>query len=164
MLNTLKFLLALAVAILLMLCFRALAFTVYVVEGTGLQPVYNPGDHVLVNRWSYGLRVGGDGGLFSYGRLGRQPVRRGDLVAFENPENTSEVLICRCRALPGDTVEHEGLTLTVPSLSNCDDGDYYWLEAIGPDNVIDSRCLGFIPEELIIGKATDIVYRIPLWD
>ena len=158
-----KFLLALVVALVLMLCFRALAFTIYVVEGTGLQPEYQPGDRVLVNRWSYGLRVGGDGGLFGYGRLGRRSVKRGDLVAFENPRNTGEVLICRCKALPGDTVQHESLTLTVPSLKNCDDGDYYWLEAIGADNATDSRSLGFIPEKLIIGRATTVIYSLPLW-
>ena len=158
-----KYLLALIVALVLMLCFRALAFTIYVVEGTGLQPAFQPGDRVLVNRWSYGLRVGGDGGLFGYGRLGRRPVRRGDLVAFENPKNTGEVLICRCKALPGDTVLHESLTLTVPSLKNCDDGDYYWLEAIGPDNATDSRSLGFIPEKRIIGRATTVIYSLSAW-
>ena len=159
MLKTFRFLLALAVALLLMLVFRALAFTICTVEGNGLEPVLQQGDRVLVNRWSYGLRVGSDGGLFGYGRLGRRPVSRGDLVAFENPHNTDEILICRCKALPGDTISTaDGQTMVVPSLKTCDSADHYWMEALGTEDVTDSRTLGFIPEQFIIGRATMVVF------
>lgn len=47
----LKFVIALAAALVLMLAFRALAFTVYTVDGKGLQPLYIDGDRLLVNRW-----------------------------------------------------------------------------------------------------------------
>ena len=90
--NTLKFLLVLAVSLLLMMAFRALAFTVYKVEGSGLEPEFSAGDRVLVNRWSYGLRTGG-GGPFSYGRLCRQPVERGDLVAYEDPRDSTHTSV-----------------------------------------------------------------------
>jgi len=156
--KTVRFLLVLAVALLLMLCFRALAFTICTVGGNGLSPVLMAGDRVLVNRWSYGLRVGGDGGLFGYGRIGRRAVERGDLVAFENPKNTDEVLVCRCSALPGDTVYHEGQALVVPSLKDCADADHYWLESVGRENQLDSRSLGFISEKHIIGRVTMVVY------
>ena len=153
MLKTFRFLLALAVALMLMLVFRALAFTICTVEGNGLEPVLQQGDRVLVNRWSYGLRVGSEGGLFGYGRLGRRPVSRGDLVAFENPHNTDEVLICRCKALPGDTISTaDGQTMVVPSLKTCNDADHYWMEALGTEDVTDSRYWGFVPEDHIVGK------------
>ena len=159
MLKTFRFLLALAVALLLMLVFRVLAFTICTIEGNGLSPVLLQGDRVLVNRWSYGLRVGGNGGLFGYGRLWRRPVSRGDVVAFENPQNPSEVLICRCKALPGDTVSTaDGQMMVVPSTKACDSADHYWMEALGTENATDSRTLGFIPEQFIIGRATMVVF------
>lgn len=156
--KTAKFFLVLTVALLLMLCFRALAFTVCTIEGQGLEPLLQQGDRVLVNRWSYGLRVGSSGGLFSYGRLGRRPVKRGDLVAFENPHDKEQILICRCSGIPGDSVNHDGLTLKLPSLADCADADYYWMEALSPKNPLDSRQLGIISEELIIGRVVMVVY------
>lgn len=165
--RTIRFLLPLAVALVLMLCFRALAFTICTVEGEGLSPLLMPGDRVLVNRWSYGLRFGGDGGLFSYGRIGRQAIERGDIVAFENPKNTDEVLICRCKAVPGDTIAHEGQTLVVPGLVNCSAANHYWMEAISTENTLDSHVLGFIAEQLIIGRVIMVVYShrpdAPFW-
>ena len=157
--KTARFLLTLAVALVLMLCFRALAFTVCTVEGQGFAPQLHRGDRVLVNRWSYGLRVGGDGGLFSYGRIGRQTPEKGDIVAFENPKNTDEVLLCRCKGLPGDTIVHDGQLMMVPGLKTCADADHYWLEAIGTAPTLDSRTLGFIAEEFIIGRATMVLYN-----
>ena len=66
--NWLKFVIVFAAAFVLMLAFRALAFSVYTVEGKGLQPVYIQGDRLLVNKWSYGLRIDG-GGMLPYSRL-----------------------------------------------------------------------------------------------
>ena len=163
-----RFLLALVVALLLMLCFRTLAFTICTVEGDGLSPALHRGDRVLVNRWSYGLRVGGGEGLFSYGRIGRRPLNRGDLVAFENPQDISQVLICRCKGVPGDTIRQaDGTTTVVPGLVNCAAADHYWLEALSPGNPTDSRLLGFIAEQFIIGRVTTVVFSHdttePLW-
>ena len=136
--RTARFLLALAVALVLMLCFRALAFTIYVVDGQAFSPLFHAGDRVMVNRWSYGLRVGGQDGPFRYARIGRQPMERGDIVAFENPQNTDEVLICRCKAVPGDTIMHQGQPLVVPGTLTCASSDHYWMEAIGSGNTLDS--------------------------
>ena len=146
--------------VVLVFAFRMLAFTVYTVDGYGLSPQFKAGDRVLVNRWSYGLRVGGDKSVFDYGRLCRRQIKKGDIVAFEDPrqKNGSKVLLCRCKAVPGDTVNMNGKTMVVPGLKDCADADYYWLEALGEGNPTDSRQLGFIPEKQIIGRACLIVY------
>lgn len=159
--NTLKFLLALAVALLCMTVFRALVFTVYTVEGEGLAPTFVAGDHVMVNRWSYGLRTGSNGGLFGYGRLCKQPVALGDIIAYEDPRDSTyrTVLLGWCRALPGDTVEFGGNTLVAPGVQDCADGNYYWVSALGGGNPVDSRFLGFIKEERIIGRAFLVVFN-----
>ena len=156
----LKFIAACAVALVLTMGFRAVALTVYTVEGQALLPVLEQGDRVLVNRWSYGLRIGGEGALFSYSRLLRRPVSRGDLVVFDDPRDGADgVLICRCTALPGDTVSHGGKRLVAPSRAQCADADYYWLEALSTDNPLDSRTLGFVSEQAIIGRAVLVLYN-----
>lgn len=159
--KTLRFLLAFLIAFALMMVVRLIGVTIYTISSTGLEPVFQAGDRVMVNRWSYGLRVGGKDGFFGYGRIARQSVEKGDLVAFENPQNNDQILICRCKGLPGDTVVHEGNMIVVPSLKECADADYYWLETL------DSHQLGFIAEEYLIGRAFMIVYSRdplePLW-
>lgn len=117
--SALKFVMALIVTILLMLAFRALVFTVYTVNGSGLEPCFVSGDRVLVNRWSYGLRTGG-GPYFRYTRWMPSPVERGDLVAFNCPADSSlpftslPVSACYCTGVPGDTVMADGVRLMVP--------------------------------------------------
>ena len=155
-----KFVLTLLTAFVLMLVFRALAFTLYTVDGQGLTPLFVSGDRVLVNRWSYGLRIGGNNSLFGYSRICRQQVKKGDIVAFEDPRDKdhSQILICRCKGVPGDTVNHNGKTILIPGVKDCADTDYNWMEAIGPSNAVDSRQLGLVSEKLIIGRVCRIVY------
>ncbi len=156
--NTLKFLLALGVAFVVMLAFRGLVMTICTIDGDGLAPHFIAGDRVVVNRWSYGLRTGKNGGLFDYGRICRQDVSKGDCIAFE--DSLGRVLICRCSALPGDTIKvKRGQTpIVVPGLVTCADQDYYWVEPIGNNNRLSSHQLGFIPEERIIGRACLVLY------
>ena len=159
--KTLRFLLAFLIAFAIMMVVRMIGVTLYTISDTGLEPVFQAGDRVMVNRWSYGLRVGGKDCFFGYGRIARQSVEKGDLVAFENPQNNDQILIYRCKGLPGDTIVHEGNTFVVPSLKDCADADYYWLETL------DSHQLGFIAEEYLIGRAFMVVYSRdplePLW-
>lgn len=159
--KTLRFLLAFLIAFAIMMVVRVIGVTLYAISGTGSEPVFQAGDRVMVNRWSYGLRVGGKDCFFGYGRIARQSVEKGDLVAFENPQNNDQILIYRCKGLPGDTIVHEGNTFVVPSLRDCADADYYWLETL------DSHQLGFIAEEYLIGRAFMVVYSRdplePLW-
>ncbi|MBR0048759.1 MAG: signal peptidase I [Prevotella sp.] len=145
-----KFLLALLVAFVMMLVFRALVFTIYYVEDSSLKPAFIGGDHVMVNRWSYGLRTG-DNKLFPYGRICRQQPKRGDYIAFD--DSLGHVFISKCTALPGDTVG----TFIVPSTKGCYDADYYLTERYG-----------FVSESRIIGRACIILYShdpaYPFWD
>jgi hypothetical protein len=57
--------------------------------------------------------------------------------------------------------------IEVPGVANCANADYYWMEAIGNSNATDSRQLGFIAEELIIGRVIMILYshntQEPFW-
>ena len=148
--GTLKFLLALAVAFIAMLAFRALAFTIYNVGTADLEPLFLSGDRVVVNRWSYGLRTGGEG-LFAYGRIAKRRVGLGDIVAVD--DSVGQVLLCQCLGGPGDTVRDSGRTLIVPGIQACARQDYYYVKPLGHATVP-----AFVPERSIIGRACLVVY------
>lgn len=156
--NWLKFAIVFASAFVLMLAFRALAFSVYTVEGKGLQPVYIHGDRLLVNRWSYGLRIDGSG-MLPYSRMLRKPVNKGDIVVFDLPDDTIQgEFVARCKAIPGDSIRIQNKIVVIPGIKDCADADYYWLESLHPKNPADSRHLGLISERNIIGRVVTILY------
>lgn len=159
MVKWLKNVIVLASAFALMLGFRALAFSIHSVNGNGLAPLFHHGDCLLLNRCSYGLRIEGHG-LLPYSRLLRQPVKRGDIVAFTMPsDSVAGICIARCKAVPGDTINTLKGKLVVPGLNTCAKADYYWLEALNQQNPADSRHLGFISESNIIGEVVTVIYN-----
>ena len=178
----LKTLITLAVAIVAVLLFRAAVVTVCCIEGDALQPVFLAGDRVMVNRWSYGLRTGGNS-MLSYNRLWRSPVERGDIVAVNDPTDTLQsdisdrrVLFLRCKAVPGDKVPSPSTlhlspsTKIIPGRYSCADQDYYLMEPPVGKPPFSGRFGGasLIPEDHIIGRAFLILYSIDpsqsLWD
>ena len=155
----LKYVIAFASAFALMLIVRALVVSVHSVNGNGLAPLFQNGDQLLINRCSYGMRIAGNG-LVPYSRLMRQPVKKGDIIAFKVPADSVDgIFIARCTAIPGDTIHTINGPLLVPGLKTCAKTDYYWLEAVNQENPIDSRHLGFIPERDIIGRVVTVLYN-----
>lgn len=160
----------------MMLMVRTLVFSIHGVTGDGLSPLYQNGDRLLINRCSYGLRIEGNR-LLPYSRLLRQPIERGDIVAFTVPSDSiAGVMIARCAAVPGDTIPYSvggfynvdgdyvggdsQSPTTVPGLITCAKADYYWLESINKQNPADSRSFGFIPESHIIGRVVTVLYNV----
>ncbi len=159
MISWLKYVIALVSAFALMLVIRTLALSIHGVIGDGLTPVYQNGDRLLINRCSYGLRIEGNH-LLPYSRLMRQPVERGDIVAFTAPDSLADgLMIARCKAIPGDTILTNKGTIMVPGLINCAKTDYYWLESLNHENPADSRHLGLIPESHIVGRVITVLYN-----
>ena len=155
----LKYVIAFASAFALMLAFRTLAFSIHGVIGDGLTPLYQNGDRLLINRCSYGLRIEGNR-LLPYSRLLRQPVLRGDVVAFVMPGDSIDgLMIARCTAVPGDTVLTATGLQTIPGLKSCAKTDYYWLESVNKQNPADSRYFGFVPERCIVGRVVTVLYN-----
>lgn len=75
------------------------------------------GERILVNKWSYGLRVPFMS-IFSYHRWRERPVREQDIVVFNNPAgirqpviDRREIYIGRCIGVPGDTLFIDSLFL-----------------------------------------------------
>ena len=105
-----KWILVFAGAIVIVLLLRGFAFTSCLIPSTGMENSIFQGERILVNKWSYGLRVPFMS-LFSYHRWRERPVREQDIVVFNNPAgirqpviDRREIYIGRCIGVPGDTL------------------------------------------------------------
>lgn len=93
--------------VFLVLLVRIFAFTSCSIPFTGMENTLYQGERVLVNKWSYGLRL-----PFSTLRIGTADVEKGDVVLFNNPLSRKgetplyarELFISRCIGIPGDTL------------------------------------------------------------
>lgn len=123
------------------------------VDGVSMEPTFQLGDYVVVNRLAY---RGGE-------------IERGDIVVFPAPTDPELDYIKRVIALPGDTIAVyngavvvNGVTLQEPYLREPQNGNF--AERIVPEGSVfvmgdnrnnsdDSRSWGFLQMESIIGKA-----------
>ena len=105
-----KWIFAFAGAIAVVLLLRGFAFTSCLIPSSGMENSLFQGERILVNKWSYGLRVPLMS-LFSYHRWCERSVRQQDVVVFNNPAaigqptiDRREIYISRCIGTPGDTL------------------------------------------------------------
>ena len=105
-----KWILVFAGAIVIVLLLRGFAFTSCFIPSTGMENSLFQGERILVNKWSYGLRLPLMS-AFSYHRWRERPVQKRDIVVFNNPAGIQqptidrrEIYISRCIGTPGDTL------------------------------------------------------------
>lgn len=159
--NAIRFLISLGVAWIVLLLVRTLAFTSYTIADRSLEPSLLQGDRVIVNRWSYGLRTGGDS-LFRYARIMPSPAKKGDFIAFYIPVGmqkngrSGKILIGRVAAVPGDTIAVYGKNFRIPKDCKTCSRSYQALYAIGPAN---DSCLFLVSEKDVVGRVCWIVYN-----
>lgn len=108
--RNLKWIIALTGAIIIVLLLRGFAFTSCLIPSAGMENSLFRGERILVNKWSYGLRLPVMS-LLSYHRWGERKIRKEDIVVFNNPAAVTEpvidkreVFISRCIGVPGDTL------------------------------------------------------------
>lgn len=90
---------------------RTFLVTSCFIPSSGMENTLYQGEGVLVNKWSYGLRMPFPSFL-GYHRIGNCDVGKGDIVIFNDPGATQRnkrlewrsVFISRCIATPGDTL------------------------------------------------------------
>src|SRR5262245_58405184 len=160
----------------------------YYVPSGSMEYSLMPGDRVVVNKMSYGLRIP----LTKIDIFGSSTPTRGEIAVFDSPEDGTTRLIKRIVAIGGDrvsvvdgqlsingeplgdrTVEHFGerdalLNLTSQPSYNHGGGPNF--EAVVPEGMVlamgdhrgnsnDGRKFGFIDERELFGRAVAIYYR-----
>jgi signal peptidase I len=131
------------------------------------------GDHLLVNKFVYGLHGGFFGRILPYKEL-----QRGDVIVFKYPKNPDVDYVKRLIGMPGDKVEMNGRTVLIngkpleekytqyidPESVYGHYGPYevppgeYFAMGDNRDNSLDSRWWGFVPRDYIVGKALVIYW------
>lgn len=107
--------------ILVVVLLRGCVMTSYLIPSSGMENSLFQGERILVNKWSYGLRLPLMA-LWNYHRWADSPVQKEDIIVFNNPANLSEpvisrreTFISRCIGVPGDTLLIDSLFSVIPS-------------------------------------------------
>ena len=91
------------------LILRGFVVEPYKIPSSSMMPNLLIGDFILVNKFSYGLRLPiTNQKIFSIGE-----PKRGDVVVFKPPQRPDENWIKRIIGLPGDHIRFSGDTLTI---------------------------------------------------
>lgn len=127
--------------------------------GVSMSPTIKDGDMIRVARFDRGAK---------------SELKRGDLILFLYPSDTSMSFVKRLLGMPGDSVEIRAGKVFVngeelaepyvdPSLNEVDDsrppvrvGEHsYYVLGDNRDNSADSRAWGPVPEKYVLGKVLD---------
>ena len=135
---------AIAGVILVVVLLRGCVATSYLIPSSGMENSLYRGERILVNKWSYGLRVPFMA-LWGYHRWADSPVQKEDILVFNNPANLSEptidrreVFISRCIGTPGDTLLIDSLFSVVPSEKNAPDQKFLYSYPKEKEHQLDS--------------------------
>ena len=121
------------------------------IKGDSMSPTYIQGDYILVNRRKYDFNK----------------PKRGDIVLFQHPGLGNKYVIKRIVGGPGELIrlkkpESYVLANSLSNLTNSDptlyseqilDEDEYFLLGDNPSNSLDSRRIGPVKLNLILGKV-----------
>lgn len=128
--------------IFLIFAFRWFAFEPFVIPSESMVPNLLIHDHILVKKFSYGLKWPiGDGWIVQW----KQP-ERGDVIVFRYPENRDVFYIKRLIGLPGDKIVVQngqisvngrpwGLQPTEPRILDDESTFNYFTEQVQPERL-----------------------------
>lgn len=174
---------AIIIAILLALFIRTFIVQAFKIPSGSMLPTLKIGDHLLVSKFTYGLRVPFSGALL----LPWKEPQRGDVIVFRFPKDRSVDYIKRVIGVPGDTVTIKdkrvfinGEVIADPhahfTSTDIIDGKASPRDNFGPvtvpegavfvmgdnrDNSYDGRFWGFVDQRDILGKAFILYWS---WD
>ena len=92
---------SIGLAVLIALLLRAFVIEAFKIPSGSMIPTLRVGDHIFVNKFSYGLRLP----FTKWWFWERAAPLRGEVVVFMFPEDESKDFIKRIVAIPGDTLE-----------------------------------------------------------
>ena len=100
---------AIGMALLLALFIRTFIVQAFKIPSGSMIPTLQIGDHILVNKLSYGVRMP----FLERYLLDFQKPQRGDVVVFIFPEDRSKDFIKRVIGVAGDSVEIRGKKISI---------------------------------------------------
>ncbi len=151
--------------ILVVVLLRGCVATPYLIPSSGMENSLYRGERILVNKWSYGLRLPFMG-LWGYHRWADKPVRKDDILVFNNPANLSqtaigqrEIFISRCLGVPGDTLLVDSLFSVIPSEKSAPDQKFLYKYPRKKERELDSllTALSIRPNRLLGQDTTENV-------
>ncbi len=174
---------AIAIAILLALFIRTFVVQAFKIPSGSMLPTLLIGDHLLVNKFIYGIRVPFSGKVL----VPLKDPKSGDIIVFKFPKDRSIDYIKRVVGIPGDKIEvknkkvyrngklaedpfaHFTSTTILPGSVSPKDNfgpitvpeGKYFVMGDNRDNSSDSRFWGFVETNDVLGKAMIIYWS---WD
>jgi len=162
---------ALIIALILALFIRTFVVQAFKIPSGSMLPTLEIGDHLLVNKFSYGVRMPFmDRFIFEFDGPEFQ-----DIIVFEFPENPSKDFIKRVIGIPGDEIEIRDKQLFLNGEKIAEEyvrhadrrvvderdnfgpfsvpEDNYFVLGDNRDESYDSRFWGVVERDKILGKA-----------
>ncbi len=114
--------------ILVVFCLRSFVVEPFKIPSGSMIPTLLVGDFILVNKWTYGIRLP----VINKKIVDVNLPKRGDVMVFRFPQDTSLDYIKRVVGLPGDKVEYidKKLTINGQAMAQSPDGDYLHAERL----------------------------------
>lgn len=174
------------IAALIALFVRSFIIQAYKIPSGSMEPTLLVGDHLLVNRMSYVVKVPfTDAVIFNTGK-----PKRGDIIVFRYPEDPTKDYIKRVIATEGETIEIRNKRIFLNGKRIEDQWghfkhdnalpqgflpfidkdnmppvevpkDSYFVLGDNRDNSLDSRYWGFVNKQHLVGKALILYFS---WD
>jgi signal peptidase I len=114
--------------LLIVFLLRSFVAEPFKIPSSSMRPTLEVGDFILVNKFAYGLRLP----IVEQKIVPLSDPKRGDVVVFRYPLNTSQDFIKRVVGLPGDRVVYRDKRLTVNGTPwpQTPGGTYSYLESL----------------------------------
>ncbi len=155
--------------ILIVFLLRSFLVEPFKIPSTSMVPTLLVGDFILVNKFSYGIRVP----VLNTKLIEVSAPQRGDVMVFRFPEDPTLDYIKRVVGLPGDRIEYRDKRLSINGapvrLRQIEDYLYRMqfarrfletLDASEHEIIVESDAPAFLPQPRAISLAANCIYNI----
>jgi signal peptidase I len=121
--KTREYIESILIAVIIALFVRSVFIQAYKIPSGSMEPTLLIGDHLLVNRLSYVVKIPyifGDKVIYTLGK-----PKRGDIIVFRYPENVDVDFIKRVIATEGDTIEIKNKVIFINGVKMTDSWGHY---------------------------------------